>query len=69
MLLLSVGVLTQIIYPVLYLWVSDIYWANPIGVLMLLTRDIALVGFVVYSGRRAWIATAATKAVALGPAS
>jgi len=68
-LLLSVGVLTQIIYPVLYLWVSDIYWANPIGVLMLLTRDIALVGFVVYSGRRAWIATAATKAVALGPAS
>ena len=31
-----------------------IYWANPLGVLMLLVRDIALIGFVIYAGRRAW---------------
>jgi len=53
-LLLLVGVLTQLIYPILYGWVVGIYWANPLGVLMLLVRDIALIGFVIYAGRRAW---------------
>lgn len=53
-LLLLVGVLTQLIYPILYGWVVGIYWANPLGVLLLAARDVALIGFVVYSGRRAW---------------
>ncbi len=57
-LLLTVGVLTQVIYPIFYLWVSEVYWANPLGILLLGIRDGALVGFVVYAGRRAWVETA-----------
>jgi hypothetical protein len=57
-LLLSVGVLTQVIYPLLYLWISGVYWANPLGVLLLAVRDVALVGFVIYAFRRAWRETA-----------
>jgi hypothetical protein len=53
-LLLLVGVLTQLIYPIVYGWVVGIYWANPIGVLLLAVRDVALIGFVIYAGRRAW---------------
>lgn len=59
-LLLCVGVLTQIIYPVLYLWISEIYWANPLGVALLALRDVFLVGFVVYAWRRSWSETAPT---------
>jgi hypothetical protein len=58
-LLLLVGVLTQLIYPTLYLWISEIYWANPLGVALLAVRDVALVGFVVYTARRAWADTRA----------
>ncbi len=58
-LLLSVGILTQLIYPILYLWISGVYWANPLGVMLLAIRDVALIGFVVYAGRRAWRETAA----------
>jgi hypothetical protein len=61
-LLLSVGILTQLIYPILYLWVSGVYWANPLGVALLAIRDLALIGFVVYAGRRAWRETAAPPA-------
>ncbi len=63
-LLLSVGVLTQVIYPILYLWVSEIYWANIPGVLLLTLRDVFLVGFVVYAWRRAWSETSAQAALA-----
>ncbi len=56
-LLLLVGVLTQLIYPTLYLWISEIYWANPLGVALLALRDVALIGFVVYTARRAWADT------------
>jgi len=58
-LLLSVGVLTQLIYPILYLWISEIYWANPLGVALLALRDVFLVGFVVYAWRRSWAETSA----------
>jgi hypothetical protein len=58
-LLLLVGVLTQLIYPTFYLWISEIYWANPLGVVLLAVRDVALIGFVVYTARRAWADTAA----------
>jgi hypothetical protein len=58
-LLLLVGVLTQLIYPTFYLWISEIYWANPLGVALLAVRDVALIGFVVYTARRAWADTAA----------
>jgi len=58
-LLLTVGILTQVIYPILYLWVSEIYWANIPGVMLLALRDLFLLGFVVYAWRRAWNETAA----------
>lgn len=61
-LLLSVGVLTQLIYPILYLWISEIYWANPLGVALLAVRDVFLIGFVVYAWRRSWAETAAPAA-------
>ena len=62
-LLLLVGVLTQLIYPITYGWVVGIYWANPIGVLLLALRDVALIGFVIYAGRRAWRESARTREV------
>ena len=62
-LLLLVGVLTQLIYPTFYLWISEIYWANPLGVALLALRDVALIGFVVYTARRAWADTRAPSAV------
>jgi hypothetical protein len=39
-----------------------VYWANPLGVALLAIRDLALIGFVVYAGRRAWRETAAPPA-------
>jgi Glycosyltransferase family 87 len=62
-LLLMVGVLTQVIYPITYLWVVGIYWANPIGVAMLGLRDIALIGFVWYAARRTWNETSTAQGV------
>ena len=53
-LLLLVGVLTQVIYPIVYMWVVGVYWANFLGVFLLFVRDVALIGFVVYAGRRSW---------------
>ena len=61
-LLLTVGILTQVIYPILYLWVSETYWANIPGVMLLALRDLFLVGFVVYAWRRAWNETSAAAA-------
>jgi len=57
-LILAVGVLTQVVYPLLYPLITIDSWSNPIGVLLLAIRDVALVGCVVYVGRRTWIETA-----------
>ena len=56
-LLLLVALLTQIIYPRCYDWVSQLNPANPIGVMMLLIRDLGLAYVIYYFGRRAWAAT------------
>ena len=52
------GVLTQVVYPLLYPLITIDSRSNPIGVLLLAIRDVALVGCVVYAGRRTWIETA-----------
>ena len=57
-LLLTVGVLTQVIYPNAYALVAGPNFFNPVGVLLLAIRDLALIGFVVYAWRRAWNETA-----------
>jgi len=57
---LLVGVLTQVIYPLTYFWVIEERWTNPIGVLLLLIRDITLAYIVYYLGRRAWVRTSVT---------
>ena len=54
---LLVGVLTQVIYPLTYFWVIEERWTNPIGVLLLLARDLVLAYIVYYLGRRAWVQT------------
>jgi protein-S-isoprenylcysteine O-methyltransferase Ste14 len=54
---LLVGVVTQVIYPLTYFWVIEERWTNPIGVLLLLARDLVLAYIVYYLGRRAWVQT------------
>jgi len=55
--LLLVGLLTQMIYPLLYDWVSQDQPTNPVGVLLLIIRDLALAYVVYYFARRAWRAS------------
>jgi hypothetical protein len=66
-LLLTVGVLTQVIYPNAYALVAGPNLFNPVGVLLLAIRDVALIGFVVYAWRRAWNETSAEAALADAP--
>jgi hypothetical protein len=63
-LLLAVGVLTQVIYPNAYALVAGPNWFNWLGVVLLALRDLALVGFVVYAWRRAWSETSAQASLA-----
>ncbi len=56
-LVLAVGALTQVLYPLLYPLITTDVWANPLGVLLLAIRDLALMACVVYAGRRAWTET------------
>ena len=56
--LLIVGLLTHMIYPRLYDWVSQSQPTNPLGVVLLLIRDLGLAYVVYYFGRRAWQASA-----------
>ena len=56
--LLIVGLLTHMIYPRLYNWVSQSQPTNPLGVVLLLIRDLGLAYVVYYFGRRAWQASA-----------
>ncbi len=55
--LFGLGILTQVIYPVTYLWLTTPYWANPLGVSMLAVRNLVLVGLVGYAVGRAWVGT------------
>lgn len=57
-LLVLVGVVTQVVYPNAYVLVTEMSWGNPIGVGLLLVRDVGLVGLTWYAARRAWLATA-----------
>jgi Glycosyltransferase family 87 len=56
-LLLLIALLTQVIYPRAYHWISQLSPLNPVGVTMLAVRDIALAYVMYYFGRRAWRAT------------
>ncbi|HEY7857517.1 MAG TPA: glycosyltransferase 87 family protein [Candidatus Nanopelagicales bacterium] len=53
------GLITQGIYPNSYVLVITPAWYNPIGVALLVLRDVLLVGLTWYAVRRAWQATAA----------
>jgi len=53
-LMLTVGLLTHVLYPNAYALIAGSSHFNWIGVLLLVARDVFLVGFVVYAWRRAW---------------
>jgi len=53
-LMLTVGLLTHVLYPNAYALIAGSSHFNWIGVLLLIARDVFLVGFVVYAWRRAW---------------
>ena len=57
-LLIAVGLLTQVIYPNAYVLVTEMSWANPIGVALLLARDVGLLGLTWYAAQRTWTGTA-----------
>jgi hypothetical protein len=57
-LLIAVGVITQVIYPNAYVLVTEMSWANPIGVLLLAVRDLGLLALTWYAARRCWSVTA-----------
>lgn len=57
-LLVLVGLVTQVIYPNTYVLVTEMSWANPIGVGLLLVRDLGLLALTWYACRRAWLGTA-----------
>lgn len=57
-LLVLVGLVTQVIYPNTYVLVTEMSWANPIGVGLLVVRDVGLLGLTWYACRRAWLGTA-----------
>ncbi len=56
-LLLLIALLTQIIYPRAYDWISQLNPQNELGVVMLAIRDLALAYVIYYVGRRAWRCT------------
>ncbi len=56
--LVVVGALTQVIYPNAYVLVTEMSWANPIGVGLLAARDVGLLGLTWYAAARAWNGTA-----------
>lgn len=57
-LLVLVGLLTQVIYPNAYVLVTEMSWANPVGVGMLAVRDAGLLALTWYAARRSWHGTA-----------
>ncbi len=57
-LLLLVALLTQLIYPRAYDWISQVSPMNPVGVMMLTLRDAGLAYVIYCFGRYAWTATA-----------
>jgi hypothetical protein len=57
-LLVLVGLVTQGISPNTYVLVTEMSWANPIGVALLVIRDAGLLGLTWYACRRAWLGTA-----------
>jgi hypothetical protein len=56
-LLLLIALLTQLIYPRAYDWISQLNPMNAVGVIMLAIRDAGLAYVIYYFGRRAWRAT------------
>ncbi len=55
---LIAGAITQLIYPICYHWIFRAGWGSDAGVLLLLSRDLVLVGVVTFFCRRAWGDTA-----------
>lgn len=53
------GLITQVIYPNSYVMVITPAWYNPIGVGLLVLRDVLLLALTWYAVRRAWRETAA----------
>jgi hypothetical protein len=55
---LIAGAITQLIYPICYHWIFRSGWGSDAGVLLLLARDLVLIGVVTFFCRRVWGATA-----------